>query len=104
MYFPAAPAWYDAVTGVRHAGTGLSTVEAPLSKIPVYQRGGTIVPRQMRARRSSAQVRVFALTEQLVTLPDKILRSLVADGGRPLHARHCARPHYWRRRGHAVPR
>lgn len=62
MYFPAAPAWYDAVTGARVAQASAAagatlTVEAPLTRIPVYQRGGTIVPRQMRARRSSAQVR-----------------------------------------------
>ena len=31
-------------------------VDAPIEKIPAYQRGGSIVPRQMRARRSSTQM------------------------------------------------
>ena len=32
-------------------------IEAPLGKIPVLQRGGSVVPRQMRPRRSSALMR-----------------------------------------------
>ena len=30
------------------------TVSAPIDKVPVFQRGGTIVPRQMRLRRASS--------------------------------------------------
>lgn len=64
VYFPAASAWYDAVTGQRQvlpsastAGAGVvMTVAAPLNTIPVFQKGGSIVPRQMRARRSSSQM------------------------------------------------
>jgi hypothetical protein len=35
----------------------LRSLEAPLAKIPVLQRGGSVVPRQMRPRRSSALMR-----------------------------------------------
>ena len=59
MYFPGGPhaPWYDVLSGARIAGgKGISVVDAPLNKIPVWQRGGSIVPRQMRPRRSSAQM------------------------------------------------
>ena len=55
VYFPGDQPWYDVVT---HAATnrapGASSVDAPIDKIPVYQRGGSIIPRKMRLRRSSA--------------------------------------------------
>lgn len=66
VYFPLAATpgatgtayWYDVETYARTAVTGTAgvrkTVDAPLAKIPVFQRGGAIVPRQMRVRRSSA--------------------------------------------------
>lgn len=64
VYFPAGTGtgtgtiWYDAETYAKvvtatTAGTR-KTIDAPLGKIPVFQKGGSIVPRQMRPRRSSA--------------------------------------------------
>ena len=61
VYFPtlgaelAAP-WYDVFTGKTHAAGTDATIDAPIEKIPVFQRGGSIVPRQMRLRRSSSQM------------------------------------------------
>ena len=45
VYFPAG-AWYDVVSFARVQGGAARTVDAPLTKIPVFQRGGSIVPRQ----------------------------------------------------------
>lgn len=36
----------------KHLG-GLETIQSPLDKIPVYQRSGSIIPLQLRVRRSS---------------------------------------------------
>eukprot|EP00035_Acanthoeca_spectabilis_P021200 m.436923 g.436923 ORF g.436923 m.436923 type:complete len:902 (-) comp18037_c0_seq1:24-2729(-) len=52
-YFAGSEPWYDVLTGHTHTG-GLKVIAAPLRKIPVFQRGGTILPRKMRARRTSA--------------------------------------------------
>ena len=57
VYFPGSAPWYDVESGqkiVTSGGANNVTVDAPLDKIPVFQRGGSIVPRQMRPRRSSA--------------------------------------------------
>lgn len=44
-YLPAGR-WYDSETMVAMEGDGsYQKVEAPLEKIPVFQRGGSIVPR-----------------------------------------------------------
>jgi len=56
VYFPGTEPWYDVDDGAAHAGGTDATVSAPMDKIPAYQRGGSIVPRQMRARRSSVQM------------------------------------------------
>ena len=61
VYFPGAGPWYDAesLLLVRRAGAapGEMSVSAPLEKIPVFIRGGAVVPRQMRPRRASAAMR-----------------------------------------------
>jgi len=56
VYFPGTVPWFDVVTGEAYAAASDVTVDAPIDKIPVYQRGGSVVPRQMRLRRSSAQM------------------------------------------------
>ncbi|XP_025103603.1 neutral alpha-glucosidase AB-like isoform X3 [Pomacea canaliculata] len=54
VYFPGADElWYDVDTWQVYKGQQEVNVPAPLSKIPVYQRGGYIIPRKMRPRRSS---------------------------------------------------
>ena len=59
VYFPGGPQtkWFDVRTYQAFAGSSSSVkVDAPLWKLPVYQRGGSIVARKMRARRSSTQM------------------------------------------------
>lgn len=57
VYLPSdveTTVWYDVYTFRRFVGGQRITVETPLEKIPVFQRGGTVVPKKLRARRSSA--------------------------------------------------
>jgi alpha 1,3-glucosidase len=58
VYFPGkSTLWYDVTTAQPVNGGQSITVETPIHKIPVYQRGGSIVPKKMRVRRSSATMR-----------------------------------------------
>jgi len=54
VYFPGNEVWYDIATSQKYEVTGDLTIQAPYDKIPVFQRGGTIVPRRHRIRRSSS--------------------------------------------------
>ncbi|XP_054713957.1 LOW QUALITY PROTEIN: neutral alpha-glucosidase AB-like [Uloborus diversus] len=55
VYFPGTnEVWYDIITHEKYDGGQSVSVSAPLSKIPVYQRGGTIIPKKGRIRRSSS--------------------------------------------------
>ena len=44
VYLPASPAWYDFWTGDAVAGGRDIEADAPLNRIPVYVRAGSIVP------------------------------------------------------------
>lgn len=66
-YLPAGR-WYDVDDGHALDGPADRTLAAPLTKMPVLQRGGTVLPRQMRLRRSSAQMLHDPYT--LVVAPD----------------------------------
>ena len=44
VYLPQAAAWYDFWTGTRLSGTENVEVAAPLERIPLFVRGGSIVP------------------------------------------------------------
>ncbi len=55
VYFPQGT-WYDVETLEAFKGPATKKVAAPLDKIPVYQRAGSVVPRKMRLRRSSAMM------------------------------------------------
>ncbi len=69
VYFPASHTpWYDVADGTEHAAGAEVSVSAPIEKIPVFQRGGTILPRQMRLRRSSSAMGNDPYT--LVVAPD----------------------------------
>jgi len=57
VYFPGSEPWYDIETTERVQGPGAKKVKAPIDKIPVFQRGGSIVPRKMRLRRSASLMR-----------------------------------------------
>ncbi|KAI6229837.1 Glycosyl hydrolase family 31 protein [Aphelenchoides fujianensis] len=50
------------LTGKMHVSPGAVYVDTPLEKIPVYQRGGTIVPIRRRHRRSSKLMRNDPIT------------------------------------------
>eukprot|EP00053_Salpingoeca_punica_P010114 m.90988 g.90988 ORF g.90988 m.90988 type:complete len:901 (-) comp15287_c0_seq1:264-2966(-) len=54
VYFPGDQPWYDMENFKSHQAGATMTIAAPLRKIPVFQRGGTIVPRKLRVRRSSS--------------------------------------------------
>merc|ERR1711988_123307 len=53
VLFPGTQPWYDVETAAAHVGPVRKSIAAPLRKMPVFQRGGTIVPRKMRVRRTS---------------------------------------------------
>ena len=61
VYFPTLDNWYDVDTFKELVGDSIQQSEdvisrvlkCDLDKIPVYQRGGSIIPRKLRLRRSS---------------------------------------------------
>jgi len=57
VYFPGSSnhGWYD-IFNFKRYDSGTFTVDAPLDKLPAYQRAGTILPKKERARRSSSQM------------------------------------------------
>jgi len=54
VYLPAG-IWYDFDTYQPSAGGNTVEVETPLSKVPIFYRGGSIVPTRQRQRRSTTQ-------------------------------------------------
>lgn len=57
VYLPGGQPWYDALSYFQFAAADAGrtvTVKSPADKIPLLQRGGTVVPRRERARRSSS--------------------------------------------------
>jgi len=86
LRLPGAPArtrWYDTHTSalVGEGGTSVS-LAAPPERIPVLQRGGTVLPRRERARRASASMAHDPYT--LVVAPDadgRALGELYLDDG-----------------------
>ncbi len=44
VYFPAREKWYDFYTGRLVDGSGVQPVDAPYDRIPLYVRGGSIIP------------------------------------------------------------
>lgn len=44
VYFPAAAKWYDFYTSLPVESAGRQTVDAPYERIPLYVRGGSILP------------------------------------------------------------
>ncbi|XP_040837870.1 neutral alpha-glucosidase AB isoform X1 [Ochotona curzoniae] len=54
VYLPGqGEVWYDVQSYQKHHGPQTLYLPVTLSTVPVFQRGGTIVPRWMRVRRSS---------------------------------------------------
>lgn len=63
VYFPstdgikAGDIWYDIDTYQRYDEVGTVGIQASIDKIPVFQRGGTIIPKKMTVRKSSFYMR-----------------------------------------------
>jgi mannosyl-oligosaccharide alpha-1,3-glucosidase len=68
VLLPGVEFWYDFETGFKYA-PGQVEVTCPLDKIPVFVRGGTILPLRERRRRSSSLMQFDPLT--LLIILDK---------------------------------
>ncbi|KAF7723698.1 hypothetical protein EC973_001739 [Apophysomyces ossiformis] len=62
VYFAGSQPWYDMHTHKAVQPTGRQSVDAPLEKIPAYYRGGHIIPRRERVRRSSSAMKFDPFT------------------------------------------
>jgi alpha 1,3-glucosidase len=63
LYLPGRnQAWFEWDSHKMHASPGAVYIDTPIDKIPVYQRGGTIIPRRERPRRSSAAMQNDPIT------------------------------------------
>jgi len=83
--------WYDVETYEAHTGPATIHVDAPLEKIPVFQRGGTIVPKRERARRSSSQMKWDPYTLVVaVDIHGRAQGSLYIDDGHTYDYKHEA--------------
>ena len=69
VYFPGSTLWYDIWSHEKLDVSGSMNYAAPYEKIPVFQRGGSIIPRRDRVRRSSVLMHDDPIT--LVVAPDK---------------------------------
>jgi len=67
VYLPAG-LWYDFDTYEAKSGSRSIEVETPLNKVPVFFRGGSIVPTRQRQRRSTTQQENDPFT--LIIAPD----------------------------------
>ena len=57
VYFADDEIYYDYFDYTIYSGKGYQTVEAPLNKIPLFSRGGHIIPKRDRPRKSSSLMR-----------------------------------------------
>lgn len=63
VYFPSTDGnkdgdvWYDIDTYERYDEVGTVGIKAPIDKLPVFQRGGTIIPKKLTVRKSSYYMR-----------------------------------------------
>ncbi|XP_077522330.1 glucosidase 2 subunit alpha isoform X3 [Amblyomma americanum] len=71
VYFPGEnEVWYDVETWEKFEGLNTVSIPVTLSKIPVYQRGGTIIPKKERIRRCSALTKDDPYTLQVALSKD----------------------------------
>ncbi|OQV19919.1 Neutral alpha-glucosidase AB [Hypsibius exemplaris] len=77
VYFPgdSSENWHDISSLQIHKGGTKASIDTPLQKIPVFQRGGTIIPRRFRVRRSS----ILAI-EDPITLSIALNDEQIANG------------------------
>ena len=69
VYFPGNTVWYDYWNHEKMEVFGVRTIPAPYEKVPVFIRGGRIIPIRERIRRSSALMHEDPIT--LIVAPDK---------------------------------
>jgi alpha-D-xyloside xylohydrolase len=66
VYLPAGADWYDFHTGERHAGGQSLAAAAPLSRMPLYVRSGSVVPVgpeiQYSSEKPGAPITLFVFT------------------------------------------
>nr|XP_034173391.1 neutral alpha-glucosidase AB isoform X1 [Osmia lignaria] len=69
VYFPGEGkvTWYDVDTMQPYRQAGLVSIPVTLHKIPVFQRGGSIIPRKMRIRRSTVAMKNDPYTLVVIT-------------------------------------
>ena len=83
VYFPGETVWYDYWSNKKLEVSGNMNYPAPYEKIPVFIRGGSIVPVRERVRRSSPLMREDPIT--LIIAPDregKATGTLYLDDGK----------------------
>jgi len=56
VYLPKGT-WYDWYTGAAHAGESYVTADAPLERIPLFARGGSIIATHSKALQSTASIK-----------------------------------------------
>lgn len=80
-----------------HLSPGAIWVETPLEKIPVFQRGGTIIPVRERQRRSSKLQRNDPITLYVASELDREFANgtLYLDDGETHNYRHKNEYLYW---------
>lgn len=59
VYFPAGYNWYDFETGVKYEGGTTVVVDAPIKKIPVFIREGSIIPMSNGTDGKLDKIKVF---------------------------------------------
>lgn len=92
VYFPGNGLWYDIWTSEKLDYSGAQNIAAPYDKVPVYQRGGSIIPKRERVRRSAALMHQDPIT--LVVAPDRAGLAkgrLYLDDGQSFQYRNGAR-------------
>ena len=62
VYLPAG-VWFDHWTGARHEGGRMIRVEAPLETVPLFVRGGAIVPMRELSESNQRLDRAASTTE-----------------------------------------
>ena len=76
--FPTNHLWYNvhtlslASSTIAPGGVGEQTVSADIDTIPVYQRGGSVIPRKLRLRRSSQAMLTDPYTLYIALDPNQV--------------------------------
>lgn len=56
LYLPGTQPWYDLLNGKQYNGSETHFITTPLERIPVFVKGGSIVPMWSRVRRSTQKM------------------------------------------------